>query len=138
MEHKASPGNVYSYAEYVGSVKLFLMAVFSKFKLNSSSRKEIEKIENAHFACFCKFLKSSKDSDELSIDFHPSIEISKREITHNRRIEDNYQFTNYLKAVLSFAGYQEKATYGLGYKITLQKKCYKCFILSTWCWNYYC
>ena len=51
-------------------VKLGPIALFTNFKLSTSSGKHLEDISHAHLVSLMnKLIKSSKDSDELSIGF---------------------------------------------------------------------
>ena len=49
------------------------------------------------------------------------IEKRKNELTNNKTIKGKYHIRIYLKDIFSYAEYQEKGTYGLGYKLTLTR-----------------
>ena len=68
-----------------------------------------------------KLLTSSKGSDNLSIGFDRDRGRRQRELTNNKTQNGKYHIRNYLKDVFAFAEYQEKGTYGLGYKLTLTR-----------------
>ena len=68
-----------------------------------------------------KLKSSSRDSDDLSIGFHRSNAIRERELTNNKTTKGNYHVRIYLKDVFGFAERQDNCSYGLGYKITLQR-----------------
>ena len=68
-----------------------------------------------------KLITSSKGSDDLSIGFDRDRERRQRALTNNKTQKDQYHVRFYLKDVFGFAGYQEKATYGLGYILTLTR-----------------
>ena len=68
-----------------------------------------------------KLLTSSRDSDDLSIGFDRDRKRRKRELTNNKNIKGKYHLRNYLKGIFGFAEHQEKATYGLGYQLTLTR-----------------
>ena len=68
-----------------------------------------------------KLLTSSKGSDDLSICFDRDRNRRQRELTNNKTQKGKYHVRIYLKGVFGFAEYQEKATYGLGYKLTMTK-----------------
>ena len=68
-----------------------------------------------------KLLTSSKDSDDLSIGFDRDRNRRKRELTDNKNIKGKYHIRKYFKDVFELAKDQEKATYGLGYKLTLTR-----------------
>ena len=52
-------------------------------------------------------------------------------MTNNRSIKRNYHVRFYLKVLFGFAGSQFNCTYGLGYKLTLQRTIDK-HVLSHW------
>ena len=68
-----------------------------------------------------KLLSSSKGSDDLSIGFDRSRDRRKQELTNKKNIKSKYHLRIYLRDNFGFAGYQEKGTYGLGYKLTLTR-----------------
>ena len=68
-----------------------------------------------------KLITSSRDSDDLSIAFDHDSNRRKRELTNNKNIKGKYHMRIYLKDVFGFAEHQEKATYGLGYKLSLTR-----------------
>ena len=71
-------------------VSLGTNALFNINRLKSSSRKEIEEIDNAHVLCLMhKLISSCRDSDDLSIGFHPSIDARERELTNNKSTKGN-------------------------------------------------
>ena len=68
-----------------------------------------------------KLLRSSKDSDDLSISFDRSRNRRKDELAQNKRVKGKYHLKIMLKDVFGFAECQEKATYGLGHELTLTR-----------------
>ena len=68
-----------------------------------------------------KLLSSCTRSDDLSIGFDRDRTRRRNELTNNKKIKGKYHVRIYLKDVFGFAEYQEKATYGLGYKLTLTR-----------------
>ena len=66
-----------------------------------------------------KLLTSSRDSDDLSIGFDRDRNRTTGELSNNKNKKGIYQMRIYLKDIFGFAEHQEKATYGLGYKLTL-------------------
>ena len=68
-----------------------------------------------------KLITSSKNSDDLSISFDRSRARRQDEMTDNKRVKGKYHVTIKLKDIFGFAEHQEKATYGLGYKLTLKR-----------------
>ena len=68
-----------------------------------------------------KLIFSARGCDDLSIGFHRNRDTRQRELTNNKKIKGKYLFTIYIKIIFGFAVYQEKATNGLGYKLTLTR-----------------
>ena len=114
--------NRYVDANDIRLVNLGPIALFSNYKLTSSSGKHLEEIIQAHIVSLMyKLLTSSKDSDDLSIGFDRNRDKRKRELTNNKNIKGQYHIRIYLKDIFGFAEHQEKGTYGLGYKLTLTR-----------------
>ena len=67
-----------------------------------------------------KLKTSSKDSDDLSIGFDRSGN-RRDKLTLKKYKKGKYHLTFMLKDVFGFAEHQEKATYALGYKLTLTR-----------------
>ena len=98
------------------------IALFSNFKLTTSSGKHLEDISHAHLVSLMyKIIISSKDSDDLSIGFDRSRNRRKDELALNKNIKGKYHLKIMLKDIFGYAEHQEKATYGLGYKLTLTR-----------------
>ena len=103
-------------------VNLGPIALFSNFKLTTSSGKHLEDISHAHLVSLMYKLKtSSKDSNDLSIGFDQSRNRRRDELARNKNIKGKYHVKIMLKDVFGFAEHIEKATYGLGYKLTLTR-----------------
>ena len=68
-----------------------------------------------------KLLTSSKGSDDLSIGFDRDRNRKQRELSNNKSQKRKFHVRIHLKDVFGFAEYQEKATCGLGYKLTLTR-----------------
>ena len=68
-----------------------------------------------------KLLISSRGSDDLSIVFERDRNRRQRELTNIKSQKGKYHVRLYLKDVFGFAGNHQKATYGLGYKLTLTR-----------------
>ena len=112
----------YVNANDIRLVNLGPIALFSNYKLTTSSGKHLEEISHAHIVSLMyKLLTSSKDSDDLSIGFDRDRGRRKNELTNNKTIKGKYHIRIYLKDIFSFVEHQEKATYGLGYKLTLTR-----------------
>ena len=119
---QAASNNRYVDVNDIRLVNLDPRALFSKYKLTTSSGKHLEEISHAHIVSLLyKLLTSSKDSDDLSIGFDRSRDRRKRELTNNKNFNGKYHIRIYLKDIFAFAEHQEKGTYGLGYKLTLTR-----------------
>ena len=68
-----------------------------------------------------KLITSSKNSDDLSTGFDRSSARRGAEITENKNVKGKFHLRIMLRDVFGFAEHQEKATYGLGYKLTLTR-----------------
>ena len=120
--HAVAPNNRYADGNDIRLVNLGPIALFSNYKLTTSSGKHLENIDHAHIVSLMyKLLSSSKGSDDLSIGFDRDRTRRRNELTNNKNIKEKYHIRIYLKDVFGFAEYQEKGTYGLGYKLTLTR-----------------
>ena len=119
---RADNSNRYLDGNDIRLVNLGPIALFSNYKLTTSSGKHLEYIDHAHIVSLMyKLLSSSKGSDDLSIGFDKDRNRRQRELTNNKSQKGKYHVTIYLKDIFGFAEYQEKGTYGLGYKLTLTR-----------------
>ena len=117
----AATNNRYVDGNDIRLVSLGPYALFSKYKLTTSSGKHQENIDHAHIlSLMYKLLTSSKGSDDLSIGFDRDRGRRQRELTNNKT-QKGCHVRIYLKDVFGFAEYQEKGTYGLGYKLSLTR-----------------
>ena len=64
---------------------------------------------------------SSRDSDDLSTGFHRSNGVRERKLTNNKQTKENYHVRIFFKDIFGFQEHQGDCTYGLGYKITLER-----------------
>ena len=118
----AGTNNRYADSNDIRLVNLGPIGLFSNYKLTSSSGTHLEKVDHAHIVSLMyKLLSSSKGSDDLSIGFDRDRGRRQREMTNNKTQKGKYHVRIYLKDVFGFAEYQERATYGLGYKLTLTR-----------------
>ena len=98
------------------------IALFSNFELTTSSGIHLEDISHAHLISLRYKLKSSsKNRDNLSIGSNRSRNIGRDKVAQNKNIKNDYHLGTMLEDVSDFAKHQEKATYALGYKITLTR-----------------
>ena len=120
--HADAPNNRYAVGDDIRLVNLGSIGLFSNYKLTTSSGKHLENIDHSHIVSLMyKLLTSSKGSDDLSICFDRDRNRRQRELSNNKNIKGKYHIRIYLKDVFGFAEYQEKGTYGLGYKLTLTR-----------------
>ena len=68
-----------------------------------------------------KLITSSKDSKDLSFGFDRSCNRRKDELAQNKNVKGKCHVRFMLKDVFGFAEHQEKATFGLGYKLKLKR-----------------
>ena len=119
---KRADNSRYANGNDIRLVNLGPIALFSNFKLSTSSGKHLEDISHAHLVSLMyKLITSSKDSNDLSIGFDNSRNRRRDELALNKNIKGKYHVKIMLKDVFGFAECQEKATYGLGYKLTLTR-----------------
>ena len=119
---QAATNNRYADGNDIRLVNLGPIGLFSNYRLSISSGKHLENIEHAHIVSLMyKLLSSSKGSDDLSIGFDRDRGRRQRELTNNKTQKGKFHVRIYLKDVFGFAEYQEKGTYGLGYKLTLTR-----------------
>ena len=117
---KRADNSRYGNGNDIRLVNLGPIALFSNFKLTTSSGKHLEEISHAQLVSLMyKLITSSKDSNDLSIGFDQSRNRRRDELALNKNIKGKYHVKIMLKDVFGFAEHQEKATYGLGYKLTL-------------------
>ena len=119
---KKNDNSRYGNGNDIKLVNLGPIALFSNFKLTTSSGKHLEDISHAHLVSLMyKLITSSKNSDDLSISFDRSATRRRAEITNNKNVKGKFHVKIMLKDVFGFAEHQEKATFGLGYKLTLTR-----------------
>ena len=105
----ASNNNRYVDANDIRLVNLGPIALFSNYKLTTSSGKHLEEISHAHIVSLMyKLLTSSKDSDDLSIGFDRNRGRRKNELSNNKTIKGKYHIRIHLKDIFGFSEHQEK------------------------------
>ena len=115
--------NRYVDANDIRLLNLGPIALFSVYNLVTASSKHLEEVTHAHFVSLIyRIVTSSKDSDDLSIGFDRNRGRRKHELSNNKNIKGKYHTRIYLKDIFGFAEHQEKATYGLGYRLILTRK----------------
>ena len=119
---KAATSNRYADTDDIRLINFGPIALFSNYKLTTSSGKHLENIDHAHVVSLMyKLLSSSRDSDDLSIGFHRSRDKRKLELLDNKTQKGKFHLRIYLKDVFGFAEYQETGTFGLSYRLTLTR-----------------
>ena len=90
-------------------VNLGPIALFSNYKVTTSSGKHLENIDHAHIVSLMyKLLTSCKGSDDLSIGFDRDHTRRRNELTNNKNIKGKYHVRIYLKDIFGYAAYQQK------------------------------
>ena len=118
----AANNDRYVDANDIRLVNLGPIALFSNYKLTTSSGKHLEEISHGHIVSLMyKLLTSSKDGDDLSIGFDRNRGRRKNELTNNKTIKGKYHIRINLKDIFGYAEHQERGTYGFGYKLTLTR-----------------
>ena len=103
-------------------VNLRPIASFSKSELTTSTRKHLENLSNACIVFLMyKLITSSRGSDDLFIGSDRERLKRQQELTNNKNVDGKYHVGIMLRDVFGFAEHQEKATYGLGNKLTLTR-----------------
>ena len=118
---KRADNSRYGNGNDIRLVNLGPVALFSNFILATSSGKHLEDISHAHLVSLMyKLITSSKDSNDFFIGFDNSRN-RRDELALNKNIKGKCHLKIMLKDVFGFAEHQEKACYGLGYKLTLTR-----------------
>ena len=119
---KRADNSRYANGNDIRLVNLGPFALFSNSKLTTSSGKQLEDISHAYLVSLMyKLITSSKNSDDFSIGFDRSRARRQDVLTDNKRVKGKYHVRIMPNDVFGFAEHQEKATYGLGYKLTLTR-----------------
>ena len=105
----AVTNNRYVDGNNIRLVNLGPIALFSNYKLTTSSGKHLEYIDHAHIVSLrYKLLTSSKGSDDLSIGLYRDRNRRQRELTNNKTQKGKYHIKIYPKDIFGFAEYQDK------------------------------
>ena len=119
---KAATSNRYVDADDIRLINLGPNALFSNYRLTTSSGKHLESIDHAHIVCLMyNMLSSSRDSDDLSIGFDRCRDRRKRELNNNKTQKGKNHLGIYLKDVFGFAEHQQVGTFGMGYRLILTR-----------------
>ena len=106
---EAASNNRYVDTSDIRLVNLGPIALFSNYKLKTSSGKHLEEISHAHIVrLMYKLLTSSKDDEDSSIGFDRDRGRRKRELSNNKNIKGKYHIRIYLKDIFRFPEHQKK------------------------------
>ena len=84
--HAAAPNNRYADGNDIRLVNLGPIALFSNYRLSTSSGKHLENIDHAHIVSLMyKLITSSKESDDLSIGFDRDRTRRRNELTNKKK-----------------------------------------------------
>ena len=101
------------------------MLCFSNYNLTTSSGNHLKAISHAHIVNLMhKLIFSARGFYDLSVPFHRGRNIGQRELTNNRNKKVKYHVRILLNDIFGFSGFsqhQEKATFGLGYKLIITR-----------------
>ena len=118
----AAASNRYVDGDDISLVNLCPIALFSNYKLRTSSGKQLENFYHAHIVCLMyKLITSARGSDDLSIGFDRDRGRGQHELTNNKNIKGKYHVRIYLRDVFGFPQQQERRSFALGYKLTLTR-----------------
>ena len=119
---KRTDNSRYANGDDTRLVNLAPIALFSKFKLTTSSGKHLEDNSCPHIVSLMyKLLTSSRGSEDLSLGFHRDLVVKQDQLARNKNIKGKNHLRIMLKDVFNFAEPYEKATYGLGFKLAVTK-----------------
>ena len=110
----AVSSNRYADGKDIRLINLGPIALFSSFKLTTSSGKHLEEISHAHIVYYKrKIITSAKDTNDLSIGFDRDRGRRQRKLTNNKNLKGKHHVRIMLKHKFGFAEHQEKATSGM-------------------------
>ena len=105
----AATNNRYVDGNDIRLVNMGPVALYSNYKLTTSSGKHLENNDHAHIVSLMyKLLPSCKGSDDLSIGFDRDRNRRQRELSNNKTQKGKFHVRIYLKDVFGFAEYHEK------------------------------
>ena len=103
-------------------VNLGPIALFSSYKLTTTSGKHLKNSSHTQIVSLMyKLETSAKITDDLSIGFDRDRTRRQQELTINKNQKGKFRLRFMLKDFSGFAENQDKATYGLGYKLASTK-----------------
>ena len=105
----AATNNRYVDGNDIRIVNMGPIALFSNYKLTTSSGKHLENIDHSHIVSLMyKLITSSKGSDDLSIGFDRDCNRRQRELTNNKSQKGKYHVRIYLKVSLALPNIKKK------------------------------
>ena len=97
-------------------------AIFSTYKITTSSGKRLEDISGAPIVFLMyELITGARDTDEFSFGFDRDRERRQRELTKNKTQKSIIHLRFMLNDKFGFSESHEKRTFGLGYKLTLTR-----------------
>ena len=94
----ATTSNRYADGNDIRLVNLGPIALFSNYKLTTSSGKHLEEVSHAHIVSLMyKLIKTAKGCDDLCIGFDRDRTRRRNELTTNKNIKGKYLVRVYLK-----------------------------------------
>ena len=118
----AASSDTYRDGSDIRLVNLGPIALFTKYKLRTSSRKHLEDTRRAHIvSVMYKLTTSAKDTDDLSFGFDRDRDRRQRELNKNKNKKGKYHVRIMLKDFFGSAEHQEKTNFGFGYKLALTR-----------------
>ena len=119
---KKADNSRYANGNDINLANLGLIALFSNFKLIKSSGKHLVDVSQYLIVSLIyKLITSRENFDDLSICFDRSRVRRRDELNNNKKVKGKYRLRIMLRDVFGSVKCQEKASYGLGYKLTLAK-----------------
>ena len=105
----AATNNGYIDGNDIRLVNLGQIALFSNYKLTTSSEKHLEDISYAHIVSLMYKLQTcAKETDDLSIGLDRSRDRKQRELNNSELQKGKYHFRNRLKDIFGFDEHQKR------------------------------
>ena len=118
----AATGNRFEDGKDIRLFKLIPSALVNKYMLTTSSIKYLEDVSHTHIvSLMSKLITGARDTDDFSIGFDRDRGRRQRELSNDKIIKGKHRVRIMLKDVFGFAEHQDKATYGLVYKLTITR-----------------
>ena len=119
---KKADDSRYANCNDIRLVNLGPIALFSNFKLPTSSEKPLDDVSHSHIVSLMyKLITSGKDGEDFSTGFDRNRNRRKDQLAPNKNAKGKCHLRIMLKDVSGYAECQDTATYGLIYKLTLTR-----------------